>query len=450
MASRRRRSLRVVIGREISRFGRRIAGAAGEAAEHASDERSLHRALHHVYDLPDVVVDADRQPTINVLVPSFDFQSMSAGFFGVFQVARFLRTTGRNVRLVLFDEFAFDAEACRKRFVDIPGLERLFDEMEVEYIGDRRRPLRVSPADACVATVWYSAHFARKIGDALGGRRFLYLIQDYETNFYAGNSLHALAEETYAMDYVALFSTEPLRRLFVDNDVGGFASRGLTGISFNNACAATLHDREVFLARNTAKPKRKLVFYSRPTVDRNMFHLAALALITAYRRGIFDPSGWDCIGMGLGSATLELAPGVTSTSLPRMTLKDYTATVAEFDVCLSLMASPHPSLVPMDCAGSGSLVVTNTFKTKTADYLRGISENIIPAAPRLDSIVAGLAEAVRRCGDLEARHQRAAEMNYPRAWEDSLTVWHRRFIARELLGPAAERAIHQRPRSAAA
>lgn len=94
--------------------------------------------------------------------------------------------------------------------------------------------------------------------------------------------------------------------------------------------------------------------------------------------------------------------------------------------------------------------MTNTFKTKTADYLRGISENIIPAAPRLDTIVAGLAEAVRRCDDLEARHQRAAEMNYPRAWEESLTVWHRRFIARELLGPAAERGIHQRPRSAAA
>lgn len=150
-----------------------------------------------------MVVDADRQPTINVLVPAFDFQSMSAGFFGVFQLARFLRTTGHNVRLVLFDEFAFDAEACRKRFGDIPGLERLFDEVEVEYIGD-----------------------------ALGGRRFLYLIQDYETNFYAGNSLHALAEETYAMDYVALLSTEPLRRLFVDNDVGGFASRGLPGISF--------------------------------------------------------------------------------------------------------------------------------------------------------------------------------------------------------------------------
>lgn len=445
-----KRPLRVTIGREISRFGRRIAGAAGESTSQQYDEPLLHRMLNRVYDMPDVVVDPDRPPTVNVLVPAFDFQSISAGFFGVFQLARFLRTTGRNVRMVLFDEFGFDAQACRQRFTNYPGLERLFDEVEVEYIGHRQAPLRVSPSDTCVATVWYSAHFAKKISDALGGRRFLYLIQDYETNFYAGNSHHALAEETYAMDYVALFSTEPLRRYFTENDIGGFASRGLPGISFNNACSATLLDREAFLHRNTGKPKRKLVFYSRPMVDRNMFQLTALALATAYRRGIFDPAGWDCIGMGLGEATVELTPGVRSTAIPRLTLKDYIATVAEFDVCLSLMASPRPSLIPMDCAGSGSVVVTNTFKTKTAEYLQGISENIIPSAPRLDSLVAALAEAVRRSDDLEARHRRAAEMNYPRSWEESLTVWHRRFIARELLGPAAERGLHQRPGAAAA
>jgi hypothetical protein len=332
--------------------------------------------------------------------------------------------------------FDFSMERFRKKFKDYPGMEDLLDEVEVDYIGERKHPLHVSPDDVCVATVWYSAHFAKKISDFLGGRRFLYLVQDYEPNFFPGGALFALADETYSFDYAALFSTSPLHDSFRKADIGGFASRGVPGISFDNACSASLAPREQFLAMNSGKPKRKLVFYSRPIVDRNMFNLAALSLITAYEQGIFDPAEWECIGMGLGDALLELLPGVFSTSLPRMTLREYEQTVGQFDVCLTLMASPHPSLIPMDCAGSGAIVVTNTFRTKTDDYLRGLCGNIIPVAPSVPEIVDGLARAVAASADLEARHRRATAMAYPRTWEESLTPRHAEFVTEHVLAPA--------------
>jgi hypothetical protein len=422
-------------------YAEKIAGVAVQHPRKPStyDAELIHLMTNRIYNLPDVRVDGNRRKTINVLVPAFDFKTMSAGFFGVFQVARFLRVTEWNVRLVLFDNFAFSMEGFKRRFLEYPGMENLLDELEVEYIGERKHPLHVSPDDVCMATVWYSAHFAKKISASLGERPFLYLIQDYETNFFPGGSLATLAEESYKADYVGLFSTESLRRFFIHNNIGGFVTRELRGISFENSCSSSLPSLGEFLASHRSKPKKKIGFYSRPMVDRNMFHLAALSLITAFQEGIFNPNEWECVGLGLGEARLELLKGVFSTQHPRLTLKEYEQTVGEFDICLTLMASPHPSLIPMDFAGSGVIVVTNTFQTKTDEYLTRVSKNIVPVTPSLPAILEGLKAARERCSDLETRHFNAEHMNHPRTWESSLTSVHASFINEHLLNPILNR-----------
>lgn len=399
---------------------------------HVYDHEFLNLRLNRVYDLPEVEIDERRPQTINVLVPAFDFKSISAGFFGVFQMALFLRRTGINVRLVLFDNFYFNISEFREKILKYPGMESIFDELEVEYIGERRTPLYVSSDDYAVATVWYSAYFADKIRSYTNNKKFIYLIQDYEALFYPANSLHAIADRTYAMEYDAIFSSESLMRFFILNDVGGIKSRGLSCTFFNNACSANLLPKDLFLRRNFNKKRKTIVFYSRPVVDRNMFELTALALTTAYRSGIFDPEEWDCVGMGLGEGVVELLPGVRSVSLPRMDLRKYIEEVSGFDICLTLMASPHPSMIPMDLAGSGCVVVTNTFKTKTEEYLRGLSENIIPALPDLNAIVSALELAKSKSLDLEARYRFAKAMKYPRDWDQSLTAKHLNFFKRRV------------------
>ncbi|MER9732841.1 hypothetical protein [Mesorhizobium sp. M0217] len=399
---------------------------------HVYDHEFLNLRLNRIYDMPDVEIDERRPQTINVLVPAFDFKSISAGFFGVFQMALFLRKTGINVRLVLFDNFYFNIADFREKVLKYPGMEGVFDELEVEYIGERRKPLAISRFDYAVATVWYSAYFAEKITARTESKKFIYLIQDYEAVFYPANSLFAVADRTYAMDYDAIFSSESLMQFFISNDVGGIRSRGMSHTFFNNACSSNLLPKDMFIQRNLAKKKKTIVFYSRPVVDRNMFELTALALTTAFRRGIFDPEEWDCVGMGLGEGVVELQPGVRSVSLPRMDLSKYIEEVSGFDICLTLMASPHPSMIPMDLAGSGCVVVTNTFKTKTDDYLKGLSGNIIPAASELNEIVSALELAKSRSGDLEQRYRFAKAMKYPRDWDQSLTAKHLNFFKRRL------------------
>jgi len=120
----------------ISRFRHFVEAEArqGRAAKVCYFEADLDRSINSIYDLPDVVVSTSRVRAINFMVPAFSTETMSAGFFGVFHVALMVARQGYHVRLVLFDNFLFDKAKFRDDLQGYPGLERLFDEVEVEYI----------------------------------------------------------------------------------------------------------------------------------------------------------------------------------------------------------------------------------------------------------------------------------------------------------------------------
>ncbi|HBK04718.1 MAG TPA: hypothetical protein DDZ81_02515 [Acetobacteraceae bacterium] len=397
-------------------------------------------SMNSILDLPEVVVVQTRVKTVNVLVPAFSIETMSAGFFGVFQIALMIARQGLNVRLVLFDNFYFDRDVFHRNLQRYPGLERLLDEVELDYVGDRYLPLNVSPHDSAVATVWYSAYFARKIMDTIGGGPFLYLIQDYEAAFYPFSSLYALADATYAFNYQALVSTKPLLEFMKAKSprVAALASAN-KAVYFNNACSAAMPEKADFLAKHAGKTK-KLAFYSRPTVNRNMFDLGARALIDAWNKGYFDTGhNWELYGMGIGDVEIHLDARRKITQLPRMSLGEYEEKIREFDICLSLMASPHPSITPFDMAGVGAIVVTNAFENKAADYFAGISPNILVSAPDVPSLTETLRLALSRVDDLDGRFDGAVNMNYPRDWESVWTDEHRALV-RVLFGSAPGKA----------
>jgi hypothetical protein len=392
------------------------------------DEHLLNLMINRVYDLPEVVVDENAPARFNVLVPAFSMQGISAGFFGVFQVARYLKSLGSKARLILFDNFDYREEEFKRALLQFPGMENLFDELEIEYIGERKSPLVVSPRDTAVATVWYSAYLAEAIQNATGGRRpFLYLIQDYETRFFPGNSLYALAERTYSMNYCALISSQTLKEEMIERKVGRFKS-GVPAIYFNNACSSALASKSSFIDMKKSG-KRRLVIYSRPDVNRNMFELAALTVIGAYKKGYLPREKWEFYGIGIGAVevVLDEQDSVSLKQMERMTLAEYMQTVPSFDLCVSLMASPHPSMLPYDLAGSGAVVVTNTFGPKTQSFFSQHSDNIIATEPHLPSLIDAVASAVARVEDLDARYD-SADFKYPRSWEEVWSQEHAAFI----------------------
>jgi hypothetical protein len=69
-------------------------------------------------------------------------------------------------------------------------------------------------------------------------------------------------------------------------------------------------------------------------------------------------------------------------------------------------------------ASAGMKTVTNTFENKTAEALRAISPNLIPAEPSVDGVAAGLREALAAAADYEGRVA-GAVVDWPTRWEDS-------------------------------
>src|SRR5262249_51662804 len=157
------------------------------------------------------------------------FAHLFAGYLGKLNLARRLAEVGRRVRIVIVDPSDDDREAWRRGIARYPGLEDLFDRVEVAHAADRGAELRVHPRDTFIATTWWTAHIAHRAAVALGRRRFVYLIQEFEPMTFPMGSLHALAEESYALPHFALFSTDFLRDYFRAHAVGVYAGDTATG-----------------------------------------------------------------------------------------------------------------------------------------------------------------------------------------------------------------------------
>ena len=82
------------------------------------------------------------------------------------------------------------------------------------------------------------------------------------------------------------------------------------------------------------------------------------------------------------------------------------------------MMSPHPSLPPLEMAAAGLMVVTNIFANKSAECLKGISSNIIPAEPTVGGIEKALKTAIENC-DNHADRVQGTKINWSQSWDDT-------------------------------
>ncbi len=204
--------------------------------------------------------------------------------------------------------------------------------------------------------------------------------------------------------------------------MGVFAAGAEAGeadsLSFQNAITSVEPPPVSELA---SRESRRLLFYARsePHAKRNMFELGLIAISRAIEEGIFGPE-WEFFGIGSvsGRSSVGLPGGAQLEILSRRSQSDYGAMLGSHDVGLSLMFTPHPSLVPIEMASAGLLTVTNSFDTKTPESLTAISPNLVVTEPSIDGVVAGLGEAVGRVGEHEARVAGAA-VDWSDDWERS-------------------------------
>ena len=171
------------------------------------------------------------------------------------------------------------------------------------------------------------------------------------------------------------------------------------------------------------RDERRCAIYARPEghAARNLYELAEMALKELCGRGAFDDR-WTFTGIGCltPQPAVDLGGGHVLEFTPKMSEEAYTGFVRSLDLGVSLMYSPHPSVVPFEFATTGAMVVTNTFCNRPADWYAGISRNIVPCEPTLPGVISALEHALGRVEDFDGRAQNTllpANADWPQVFD---------------------------------
>ena len=383
------------------------------------DASAMHRIEAKIAPIT-LDVDANAPVRVNLLIPEINFRTFFGGYIAKFQLAQKLMDAGFKVRLLLVDPCQRDEPGWRKMVAQYEGIENIFDRVEVVACEDRSRALTVSPQDRLIATTWWTAHIAHAMANTLGIEKFLYLIQEYEPFTFAMGSYYAVADESYSFPHTALFSSPQLCNYFLVNQIGVFGEpwgKSRESAPFENAI---LQFDEADAFKGRVPGEYKLLFYARPEphAARNMFEIAYLALVRAIEAGHFDGAKWVFHGIGSSHKDIALPKGHTLKMLGKFGLNEYKQRLLEYDVGLSLMYTPHPSLLPLEMAAAGMWVVSNECENKTQEVLSAISTNLLAAHPTIEGVGEQLAWAAAHCGDVEARAE-GTTVHWASSWDEA-------------------------------
>ena len=360
---------------------------------------------------------------INLLVPSIDFRYFFGGYIAKFNLAKKLVETGYSVRIILVDQSSIDLEVCKNEIRKYPGLEDFFDFVEIFPAGERSKELSVSPQDVFIATTWWTAHIANAAVLQHVGKKFLYLIQEFEPFTFPMGTYYALAMQSYCFPHYAIFSTGLLQEYFRINKIGVYDEK-IHNLADNDAIYFENAVKEFDIDISSMKNRKikKLLFYARPEdhAARNMFDLGMIALQEAINRGVLKAHEWKIYGIGSirPDKFYPLTDDINITILPKVPLAEYYESLPKFDLGLCLMYTPHPSLPPLDMAAARLIVVTNTCLNKTEEKLNRISENIIGVSPTVEGIVAGLKRGASLVNDYELRIE-GSHINWANDWKNA-------------------------------
>jgi hypothetical protein len=371
--------------------------------------------------LPDVVPMNLRpipglQPRLNVLIPGLVMRAMSGGPNTAFNLTYRLASRGVPIRYISTDvEMDGDPNALWDHISKVSGVDRRLANVELVSAHDRSVATEIGDADVFFGTAWWTVQMIKAALPRMRTTQFIYMIQDFEPGLYPWSTRHALALETYSMDFFGIINSRTLSDYLFTQKSGRFADP-----EFAQKCLVfdpALDRRLFFPELPPTRGKQRLLFYARSAAPRNLYELGIMALRQAVVRGAFGAEGWELLFIGENLPPVHLGNNVVIRQAPWSSYEDYARLLRSSTVGLSLMLSPHPSYPPLEMGVCGMLPVTTTFSVKTAEVLHQYCPNIIAVPPRLESVVDGLMEAFMRSGDAESR-RRGAVSRLPSTWDE--------------------------------
>ena len=241
-------------------------------------------------------------------------------------------------------------------------------------------------------------------------KRFFYIIQEVETFFYNYGGERMLCEQVMNnpnIDFI--INSGYLNKYFETHDPQIVEN----GCYFEPAFPVQLYSKKEF----KAKDRYKLFFYSRPNNPRNLYTVGVEMLKKAVEKGIIDTNEWDVYCVGQNSPVITFSNGAKSQNLGQLSWTEYAQFLADVDLGLCLMYTPHPSYPPFDVASSGGVVLSNKMLNKTSFDM---CKNVILADLDEESFMKSFKEAVALAKNIQMREKNYVENTIPRDWHHTL------------------------------
>jgi len=392
------------------------AGLAGRRA--AGDPAAMQEVID---SLPNVVpvnfafMRGLGDPRLNVMIPGMAMWAMSGGPNTALNLTYRLAEAGVPVRYISTDiPPDADHDPLWEHLQTVSGVQKRLDNVDIVNGRSAVAATKIARDDIFFGTAWWTVQMIKHALPEMRLKRFFYLIQDFEPGFYPWSTVHALALETYDLDYTPIVNEALLLDHLVEHRIGRFAEPrfAAAGMSFDPAV-----DSELFHADDRpATDERTLLFYARPDAPRNLFELGLVALKRAADRGAFSSGRWNLHSMGERDLRpARLSKDVVITPVEWLTYREYARLLRGSDVGLALMLSPHTGYPAIEMAACGMCAITNTYSVKTGDRLRAISPNIDAVPPVAEELVAAIERAVAAA---EADGTRKGGCSLPSSWDD--------------------------------
>jgi len=212
---------------------------------------------------------------ISFVIP--DFQPGAGGHMTIFRIGRYLETFGHEVSFLIQNPTVHKTataafETINTHFQPFSGSVQLFRDTLPEAHGD-----------ALVATDRFTCYPARAMGGFV--RRF-YLVQDYETQFYAAGAEALLTEATYRFDFDCLCAGDWLHQLMSEK-------YGRWSVGWPLAFDPAIYN---FQEKAGRRSSNRIALYARYVTPRRAVELAFMALESLHKRGVafeVDLFGFD-------------------------------------------------------------------------------------------------------------------------------------------------------------
>lgn len=354
---------------------------------------------------------AHTEPSVNLVTDSISSGSLFGGvgtalIFG----ALFAQKLNRRLRIVTRHQTP-DRVAVRA-LLKLHGVKTDIDISFVYVpVHDHFAFLSSSISDIYITTSWWTT---RSTLYAVNPKNIIYILQEDERMFYSFSMNRLLASEIMKNKNINIVVNSQLMYRHLLRD--GVIDEGGNVQYFEPA----FPDKLYFFEKKAAGSKLNLGFYARPHNDRNLYIRGLEALDEACASGVIDASQFNVIFFGKDLAPLSLGGKIWPRLVQNVAWQEYGTLVRSFDLCLSLMYTPHPSYPPLDVAASGGVVVTNHFGLKDGPSLARYSANILTSDLDTRSLVEALRRGAELAGHREKRLANYDNNNIERVWHQTL------------------------------